>query len=89
MLMYIERPYIEIGEIMTGATRRAVVKIIKKAKAVGADAVILLGESHGPMVPLATGGIVQTKRYKAIAIKYIKKQSDDNSTDESDTLNSK
>lgn len=77
----VEKEFIELGElsiqikkgILFGNEEDAVLDLIGKAKEIGADAIIIIGEgSEGNViVPIGDGYTTVDKRYlKAIAIKY-------------------
>lgn len=79
----ITKNFIELGELKLRISKRneetAVLSLKEKAKSIGADAIIILGENSGGAVamPINTGQgamyIVINKRYlKALAIKYKK-----------------
>jgi len=80
----IEKEFVELGELSLQIKKgifsnkeEAVLKLKEKAKEIGADAIIILGEdSEGSViVPIGDLYISVDKRYlKAIAIKYISNQ---------------
>ena len=77
----VEKEFIELGElsiqikkgILFGNEEDAVLDLIGKAKEIGADAIIIVGEDSEGNVIVPVGSVYTTvdKRYlKAIAIKY-------------------
>jgi hypothetical protein len=78
----VEKEFLEIGELSLQINKgifsnqeEAVLKLKEKAKEIGADAIIILGEESEGSVIVPIGNLYTSvdKRYlKAIAIKYIK-----------------
>ena len=73
----VSRDYIELGElslkIKKSNQNEAVLKLKEKAKEIGADAIILLGENSEGSVLVPVGNLyasVDMRYIKAIAIKY-------------------
>lgn len=76
----VEKEYVELGELSLRVKKglfsnqeEAVLKLKEKAKEIGADAIIILGEDTEGNVIVPIGNLYTTvdKRYlKAIAIKY-------------------
>jgi len=80
----IEKEFVELGELSLQIKKgifsnqeEAVLKLKEKAKEIGADAIIILGEESEGSVIVPIGDLYTSvdKRYlKAIAIKYISNQ---------------
>lgn len=73
----IQKEFIELGELSVrlkkSTEENAVIFLKEKAKSIGADAIVILGEtSHGAVaVPIGKMYVVVNKRYlKALAIRY-------------------
>lgn len=73
----VEKEYVELGElylkIKKSNQEEAVLQLKEKAKEIGADAIIILGEESEGSVIMPIGNLyasVDRKSIKAIAIKY-------------------
>ena len=72
----IQRNFIELGEVSVRSTGEdAVLYLKRKAMSIGADAIVIIGESSDGSVAVPVGNmyaIVNNKYLKALAIKYKK-----------------
>lgn len=73
----VDKKYLELGELSIRLKRSteedAVLYLIDKAKEIGADAIVIIGERHGGsiLVPAGEIWVKVDKRYlKGVAIKY-------------------
>ena len=75
----VDRKFIELGEISIRLKKSteedAVLHLKEKASTIGADAIVILGESSNGAVAVPVGGmyaIIPIRKLTAIAIKYMK-----------------